>query len=210
MPQTRNYRMILVTSGAPWFLDVQQRWTTPNSCQPSPQAWIDSCVVLWFEQSQTTTNSWEIILWFLLPLELSGSRRFEPHQSHVKLLCRSGSLCCAKVWTGSEENSVSSQALPTELQVFLITFMGRWPMPIAGIGAISHFPLIWSHDPTYLITWCPSHLLNVTCVTMLFPLSFQDTKDEPNKWACSFSCSCCFNAIMKPFKWLLECNLLIL
>jgi len=110
MPQTRNYRMILVTSGAPWFLDVQQRWTTPNSCQPSPQAWIDSCVVLWFEQSQTTTNSWEIILWFLLPLELSRSRRFEPPQTREKLSYDPCSLWSSVVQGGSNHTKVMSNS----------------------------------------------------------------------------------------------------
>ena len=143
----RNYPMILAPSGAQSFKEVR-----------------------------TTPNSWEIILWSLLPLELSGSRRFEPHQSHVKLLCRSGSLCCAKVWTGLEENSVSLQALPTELQVFLITFMGRWPMPIAGIGAISHFPLIWSHDPHHICSMLP---VLPCCFLCLFRIQKMNQTNEP-------------------------------
>ena len=57
----------------------------------SSTAGLGSCVVLWFEhvqKSSTTPNSWEIILWSLFPLELSGSRRFgwvEPPWTHEKL-----------------------------------------------------------------------------------------------------------------------------
>ena len=65
--------MILVPSGAQLF-DVQYR--------------------------STTLNTWEIILWSLLPLELSCSRRFnrvEPLQTLVELHSRPGSLCCVMV-----------------------------------------------------------------------------------------------------------------
>ena len=36
----RNYPMILVSSGAEWFKEVQRKRTTLNSWQASPQSWI--------------------------------------------------------------------------------------------------------------------------------------------------------------------------
>lgn len=130
----------------------------------------------------------------------SGSNRVEPPQTREKLSYDPCSLwssvvqgglnhpkvmsnssadlvpCCAKVWTGSEENNVSSQALPTELQVFLITFMGRWPMPIAGIGAISHFPLIWSHDAHHICSMLP---VLPCCFLCLFRIQKMNQTNEP-------------------------------
>ena len=122
----RNYPVILVPSGAQWFEQVRKSSTTPNSCQVPPQV----CFLvlsygsnrfgrveppqthfkfhrrpgfLWFEQvrkSWTTPNSWEIILWSLFPLELSGSNRFwkvEPPRTHVKFHRRPGFPCCTMV-----------------------------------------------------------------------------------------------------------------
>jgi len=81
---TNNYPMIVISSGTHWFEEVQKRWTTPNS--------------------------WEITLWSVFPLELSGSiggslrfSRVEPLQTHVKLHHISGSSSCAMVRTGSKE-----------------------------------------------------------------------------------------------------------
>ena len=92
------------------YKQVRQGWTTPNSWEiilwslyplelsgsrtfgrvEPPRthvkltAGLDPCVVLWFKQvrkSWPTLNTWEIILWSLFPLELSGSRRFSRVES---------------------------------------------------------------------------------------------------------------------------------
>ena len=85
-------------------VDMSSRWFNPTKppqtteLQREQGSGLVSCVVLRFEQvrkSWTTPNSWEIILWSLFPLELSGSRRFgrvEPSRTHVKLLRRHGSV----------------------------------------------------------------------------------------------------------------------
>ena len=59
---------------------------------------------LWFEQvrkSWTTPNSWEIILWSLFPLELSGSNRFGRSEQHEKLSYDLCSLWSSEVRWGS-------------------------------------------------------------------------------------------------------------
>jgi len=57
----RNYPMIVISSGTHWFKEVRKRWTT--------------------------LNSWEITLWSLFPLELSGSVRGSQRFSKVEPPC---------------------------------------------------------------------------------------------------------------------------
>lgn len=114
--------------GSVWFNPFEPAWTTVWLREPGVQGSLTWGSV---RKSWTTLNSLEIILWTLLPLELSGLRRFtrcwtprtlvkhhhrpgslcctmiwtgvEPHQTLIKLHCRPGSLCCTMVRTGSEE-----------------------------------------------------------------------------------------------------------
>ena len=97
----------------------------------SSTAGLVSCVELWFEQvwkSWITSNSWEIILWSLFPLELRGLTRFstpnsyqvplqawflmlnygsnrfwrvEPPWTHEKLCYDPCSIWSSEVWQGS-------------------------------------------------------------------------------------------------------------
>ena len=54
-----NSPVIFVPSGAQWFEEVWECWTTPNSCQAPPQAWFH---VLYYSSNRSS-------------LELSSSRR---------------------------------------------------------------------------------------------------------------------------------------
>jgi len=134
--------MTTFPSGAVVRSVVRRGWTTPNSCQAPPQ--VQFLVLCYgsnrFKRGELRTpNSWEIALWSLFPLELSGlvsgSQRFgriELPWTHVELHHRSGSLSCAMIRTGLKEvnhpelmkNIPYDQCSPWSSVVWLMVWRG--------------------------------------------------------------------------------------
>jgi len=134
---------MLVLRGSVGLNHLKVMWNVATSVVPTVIYWyrraelmsssttgLVCCVVLWFKQVQnswTTVNWWEITLWSLFPLVLSGSLRFamvEPHQTSDNLYHRSGSLCCAMVWAGSKQLN-HPELVPCPLALFCVLYLTR-------------------------------------------------------------------------------------